>query len=81
MVLVRVKVAVGNRSGIVEHLAGQKGGFFVFSQGYKDASTHTIDLIHAKIEERTKRGDSGVALPQSVTRHTSKLVSLSCSDL
>ena len=30
MVLVRAKVAVGDRSGIVEFLASQKGGFFVF---------------------------------------------------
>ena len=38
MVLVRAKVAVGNRSGIVEYLASQKGGFFVFKAiNYKHA--------------------------------------------
>ena len=53
MVLVRVKVAVGNRSGIVEYLTSEKGGFFVFKA--INTHQHTIDLTHAKIEERNNK--------------------------
>ena len=57
MVLVRVKVTVGNRSGIVEYMTSGKGGFFVFNA--VNTHQHTIDLTHDKIEGLTKRGYSG----------------------
>ena len=63
MVLARVKVAVGNRSGIVEYLTSQKGGFIVFKA--INTHQHTIDLTHDKIEWRTTRGQGSGGLSPS----------------
>ena len=58
VVLVRAKVAVGNRSRIVEYLTSQNGGFFVFKA--VNTHEHTIDLTHDKSEAMSKRLGSGV---------------------
>ena len=52
IVLVRLKVEVGNGSGIVEHLTSPKGGFFVLKA--INTHQHTIDLTHHKIKGRAK---------------------------
>ena len=57
MVLVRVKVAVGNCSGIVENLTTRKGGFFVLKT--ISMHQHTIDLTRDKCEGMSKRVGSG----------------------
>ena len=62
MILVRVKVTVGDRSGIVECLTSEKGGFFVF-KAIINTHQHTIDLTHDKIEAMIKRGCSGCLSP------------------
>ena len=66
MVLVRLKVAVGSCSGIVEYLTSDtryklKRWIFCF-QGYK----HTIYLTHDKIEGMSKReGVEGSRYPRA----------------
>jgi hypothetical protein len=56
MVLVRVKVTEGDRSGIIEYLTSQKGGFFVFKA--VNTHKHMMDLTHDKSEGLSKRGGS-----------------------